>query len=308
MLVILILCVCFSDGLSNSKLSIHTGMGTDSWQILKQGLPQVVKLLDNFGSAADIKESVPGIVIVGRIYLAQQPQSGDPAATAQSWWQANRATIVQYPAVDFWEGYNEPYVGDVASMQWYSTFEVTRVQLLSENGLAACIGSFSVGVPDVTSDIWQDFYPAIDAALASSHPGILGLHEYSAPFMNSSYSGNTTAGWGWLTGRYRKAYSEFLIPSNRTIALVISENGIDGGVCPITGCNQQGGWKNFCGVWGGDCNEQYMQQLIWYDEVMRADDYVIGSTVFSIDIPGWDDFDIGPLTDIFTSYLQRQVA
>lgn len=39
-------------------------------------------------------------------------------------------------------------------------------------------------------------------------------------------------------------------------------------------------------------------------QVMRADSYVLGSTVFSLEISGWDAFDISPLTDIFTAYLR----
>ena len=39
---------------------------------------------------------------------------------------------------------------------------------------------------DVTNAaIIEAFYPAIDAAL--KYDGILGMHEYAGPFMNSSY-------------------------------------------------------------------------------------------------------------------------
>jgi hypothetical protein len=31
----------------------------------------------------------PNIVIVGRIYLPDQPQSGDPTQAAQNWWNYN---------------------------------------------------------------------------------------------------------------------------------------------------------------------------------------------------------------------------
>ncbi len=45
-------------------------------------------------------------------------------------------------------------------------------------------------MPDVTNpSIIQALYPAVDAAIASG--GILGLHEYSSPYMNGTYSGNT---------------------------------------------------------------------------------------------------------------------
>jgi len=69
--------------------------------------------------------------------------------------------------------------------------------------------------------------------------------------MDSAYDGDVKTGEGWLTGRYRKLYKQFLIPSGRgSIKVVFTENGIDGGVCPITGCHNNGGWKNFCATWG----------------------------------------------------------
>ena len=60
-------------------------MGTDSWQIVAQGQPRVIKLLDSFSGATAIKQQAPGIVIIGRIYQEQQPTSGDPKAAAQAW-------------------------------------------------------------------------------------------------------------------------------------------------------------------------------------------------------------------------------
>lgn len=99
----------------------------------------------------------------------------------------------------------------------------------------------------------------------------MALHEYAAPFVNSTYSGDTKTGSGWLTGRYRKLYNQYLLPTNRSIPLAITENGIDGGTCSITGCHISGGWKNFCSYWnligvGSDCNQTYLHQLIWYDQ------------------------------------------
>ena len=114
--------------------------------------------------------------------------------------------------------------------------EVARIRILASFGRKACIGNFSVGTPDVTrKEHIEAFYPAIDSAL--QYGGILGLHEYSAPLMSSAYEGSTETGEGWLTGRYRKLYKNFLIPSGRKIKAVFTENGIDGGVCPITGCH-----------------------------------------------------------------------
>ncbi|KAH3759660.1 hypothetical protein Pelo_8558 [Pelomyxa schiedti] len=301
--LLLVQCIFVVVALSNSKLSIHTGMGQYSWTILNGGQPRVVKLLDNFGDAASIKKSVPGIVIVGRIYLDSQPMDGDPATRASEWWSEVSGTILSYPDVDYWEGYNEPDVGTVSAMQWYSTFEQSRIQLLDKYGLKACIGSFSTGVPDVTTpSIVEAFYPAFKTAMDFS--AILGLHEYSAPYMNSSYSGGVCSGDGWLTGRYRKLFNQYLIPAGMVLNTVITENGIDGGTCSINHCNIAGGWQNFCSYWNQpSCESEYMSQLAWYDSVMQCDGYILGSTIFCIEIPGWADFDITPLTSILTSYL-----
>ncbi len=62
--------------MTQSKLSIHTGMGTNSWDVVNSGQPRLIKLLDSFGAAPQIKQAVPGIIIIGRIYLDNQPQSG----------------------------------------------------------------------------------------------------------------------------------------------------------------------------------------------------------------------------------------
>lgn len=69
---------------------------------------------------------------------------------------------MQYPAVTYWEGYNEPAVPDVQTMQWYNAFEAARVQLLAAHGRKAAIGCFSVGVPDITNPpVVNAFLPAI---------------------------------------------------------------------------------------------------------------------------------------------------
>lgn len=45
------------------------------------------------------------MVIIGRIYLPNQPQDGDPNQRAQDWWNnpSVGSVISQYPAVDYWE-------------------------------------------------------------------------------------------------------------------------------------------------------------------------------------------------------------
>ena len=58
------------------------------------------------------------------------------------------------------------------------------------------------------------------------------------------------------------------------------------------------GWKNH---YTGD---QYLEQLKWYDSVMRQDSYVLGATIFSLEIPGWDSFDVAPIMGPLSDYVR----
>ena len=106
-----------------------------------------------------------------------------------------------------------------------------------------CVGNFATGCPDVTNaTMINAFLPAIRAA-KEQYDAILGLHEYSAPWMWTCFNGTVANGTGWLTGRYRKLYNQFLIPNDISIPLVLTELGIDGQV----GCNYTpyaGGWTD----------------------------------------------------------------
>jgi len=298
---------CTVAQLTKSKISVHAGGYSEATsQIVSIGRPRVIKILDTFSIASSIKSANPGIFIIGRIYLPSQPQSGSPQQAALSWWYSNNGTILSHPSVDAWEGYNEPDVSSASAMTWYSQFEVARVELLGSHSIRAVIGCFSTGTPDVTApSLITLFNPAIDAAMA--HDGILAVHEYASPFMWGCFSNVTND--GWYVGRYRKWYNQFLIPSNRTIKLIISETGIDA----VSGCSGPSfaGYLAACGYWeqqgwGSDCAASYVRQLAWYDTILREDDYVMGATVFQIDCPGWANYDVTPSASALTNYLLSQ--
>jgi len=221
---------------------------------------------------------------------------------AQNWWKAVSNTILASPDVDYWEGYNEPNPTDI---NWIVNMEIERVKILASHGKKASIFNFSVGNPDVTNpSTITALHPALQTALDNG--GIFGLHEYAALYLNDTYSGGTCTGSGWLTGRYRKLYAQLPSPLN-TIPLIISENGIDCGTCSVTGCSCNGGWKGACPNWAtSDCTRTYLEMLLWYDAVLRCDAYVLGSTIFSLEIPGWDSFDIAALVPSLANYLAAQ--
>jgi len=96
---------------------------------------------------------------------------------------------------------------------------------------------------------------------------------------------------GWLTGRYRKGYRQFLIPDGRPIPMVITECGVDGGA----------GWKKFTNA------QDYFHQLVWYDTLLKEDTFVLGATIYSLELPDpqWDSFDIaGEVLNSLIDYIR----
>jgi len=149
---------------NKSKLTIHTAfLGGESMLFIEQAQPTVIKILDNFGPAQEVKEKSPSTLIVGRINFDrwQELGVGSPEDRASAWWNRVKDTVLAHPAVDYWEGYNEPVINDAGLMGWYARFEKKRVEILAEHGLKACIGNFSTGMPPVERDLWEAFYPAL---------------------------------------------------------------------------------------------------------------------------------------------------
>jgi hypothetical protein len=301
-----------SSAASKSKLSIHVNAAEADetiWNFVKAVQPRVLKLLDPTpGSDALVKNISNATILVGRTYEPQQPMTGDPAAAAQAWIQQTQAMMEACPYIDYWEGYNEPPVGTVAQMQWYSAFEVERVRLLQVQGRKASVGQFSAGVPDVTTPaIIAAMYPMVDAAIAAG--GILALHEYSSPTLLGCFINSTQQ--GWLTLRYRMLVSQYLQPTNRSIPIVISESGIDNSPCNSPNL---GGWQNYCSYWAqmnpalpgpSDCAQQYVFQLSWYDSLLRQDEYLLGTTIFCYHCDGFDSYEVEPMLPDLQQYMNN---
>ncbi len=288
-----------------SKLSIQTAfVHSDAMPFIENAKPAVAKLLGGYDKAARIKSVSPCTFIVGRIYEASQPTDGDAVTRAREWFNRNKATIQSAPQIDCWEGYNEIAVWNDVEMRWHSDFESERVRQLASIGAKACIGTFSVGHPGDLA-LWPYFYPAIETA--KQYGGYLNLHEYAAPNMRCMFEGNE----GWLTGRYRKIYKQYLIPNNLAIPLIITETGIDGGVCNLCNCNNcLGDAENLCG-WRNYMpnSNDYLNELKWYDSLLKQDSYVIGATIFHLGLSGWRSFEIAPeLTTSLTNYINEVPA
>jgi hypothetical protein len=299
--------------LGPSKLGLHIIHANDAniQEFVRRGQPAVIKALDNFGYLAEVKQLSPRTTIVGRFNTPHQNYVGTPEQAANDFVMSQLDQYLANPAVDYWEGWNEPDPG-LERMGWYARFEQERVRLLASYGFRAAVGGFSTGVPELNE--FALFLPAIETV--KQHLGILTLHEYGAPDLTYLY-GAPLPGYpayadrGALKFRYRWYYRELLEPNDLVVPLVITEAGVDG----IIG-NRPGppgtGWYDFQDYWvaqgwGRTGPEAFINQLAWYDDGVRADGYVIGFTVFTAGgIGHWLNYDINEILPQLTDYVVSQ--
>ncbi|MCB0044882.1 MAG: hypothetical protein KDD92_05585 [Caldilineaceae bacterium] len=288
-------------------------------EVLAAGGAAVIKTLEldrNF--AREMKQAAPTATLIGRIDLPQlQLADFDPMAEARRFVETLLPIAddsVRRETFDGWESYNEPVAGDAEQMKRLADFEAERTRLLGDRGIRSVVGNFGTGQPHL--ELWPDFLPAVQAV--QQYNGWLGLHEYSAPtiYYNSSradqgrYPGVSPTDEGWLTLRYRKVYNQYLKPAGLAVPLIFTELGVDGLVANRPGPLDARGWQDFqrywadngYGLWGPGA---YIEQLAWYDEAMRQDDYVVGGAVYAMAASsGWESYDIlGPAGAVLQQYL-----
>ena len=292
-----------------SKLGLFITRNHPSvFNMLRSGGVAVVKTLElDFRFARQIKETAPYTKLIGRIDLPQlQLQNLNAKAAAQDF--ANRLwPLADHPErrnyFDGWEAYNEPVAGNLDEFKRLTEFEVERTRLLAQGGFRSVIGNFGTGQP--APEMWEHFLPAV--AEAQAHDGWLGLHEYSAPTIyyastrdnQGRYPGVAPHDTGWLTLRYRQLYNQVLKPAGRAIPLVMTELGVDGLVGNRPGPQDAKGWQHFQSYWaqhgfGSWGPGAYAEQLVWYDQAMQQDSYVLGGCIFALaGSPGWESYEIG---------------
>jgi hypothetical protein len=303
-----------------SKLGLFIGHNDpELFRLLATQAVTVVKTLEldaNF--LRQIKETSPNTKVIGRIDLPQIDLSTlDPLPAARAF--VDQVLVyaddpARRPYIDGWEAYNEPVAANAEEMAKLAAFEAERTRLLGERGIRSVIGNFGTGQPPL--ELWPAFFPALQAA--QQYDGWLGLHEYSAPTIYylstrvnmGRHPGVAPGDTGWLTLRYRKVYNDILRPAGLALPLVLTELGVDGLVAERPGPPDAMGWKDFQGYWAENGYGlwgpgAYIEQLVWYDNAMRQDDYVIGGTIYALaPTAGWESYDIrGPASMVLEQYL-----
>lgn len=300
---------------SRSKLGLHVQWNNspEIMEFVRRMKPAVVKSVGDLGFLAEVKAASPSTVTIARLLNSSLAMEGDPVEAARAFVAQNLPEYQRHPAVDYWEGLNEP--GIQGRMAWYTAFEVERVRLMAEHGLRCAVGAFSTGVPEW--DEFAAFLPAIEAA--QEHQGILTLHEYDAPTLDRSVGAGLPgrpahADRGAFALRYRWWYGELLKPKGLALPLVISEAGIDGTIPNRPGPEGRG-WQDFMGYWveqgiAEDGIQAFLKQLAWYDAELQKDPYVIGFAVFTAGAMTreWGSYDITHILRHIATYLVAPAA
>ncbi len=290
-----------------------------------QSIPVICTLELDPNFLAQIKQTAPRTQIVARLPdNIDQINLGtlDPISAARAYVEQRLLPYAEdprrQPYIDAWQGYNEPVAGNADEMKRLADFEAERVRLLAARGIRSVIGNFGAGQPtgEPPLSLWEHFLPAVQAAKENN--GWLGLHEYSAPTIyhlstrenQGRYPGVATGDTGWLTLRYRQVYNQILKPANLAIPLVFTELGVDGLVGNHPGPPDGKGWQDFqeywaqngFGLWGPGA---YIEQLVWFDNAMRQDEYVLSGCIYAMAASaGWESYDIlGPAAGVLEQYL-----
>lgn len=300
-----------------SKLGPHCLRPTASARAMIDAGCRIVKLVDDFGLAPELAGK-PAVTLIGRAYAhdphtAESQRGEDPEAAARRFVDSQKQKYQLNPTIKIWEGHNEPVWGSREDMEWYARFEVARLKILADMGLRGVIACFATGNPgDI--ELWKWFIPAVQAA--KQHKGVLGLHEYSSPWVwwmtgKFQMNPNEDAGdEGWTTLRYRKVMHHYLKPAGcDDVQIAITEFGLDR-VGPVPQGASSGNWRTNSEWWpqwngsrdpidywrsgGREAERYYAEQMIWYDKEIRKDPNVLGATIFTLGFTSeaWRDYDI----------------
>ena len=333
----------------NHKFAFHiTGPRQDAFDEVLRLRPKVVKTLDfSVDVMKRFKEEIPDLFLVGRLFVHPQDFGQLSGGTAQVARQrglemaekilreeVNRDIhhINGKPIFDAWESLNEVFPEHTASEthKLYEDYQIAFGEKMLAEGFEPVAFNFSQG--NGRGQQWLDLYPGTLELYK-----YIGVHEYDWPTMdrlhNIGLNGpsephNLVPGAGegrgndgmWRCLRYRRIMNEGIrqkFGDKHTV--IITECGMTQGVW--------GGPSGDLGPWSHELTvpndipggvvpspipvEDYWQTLLWYNNEIMRDDYVIGACLFVTGASGlaeWDTFEhLGHITDRIFAY-QKEVS
>ncbi len=283
-----------------SKLGLHTIKPDGAFPFVKAvreagAHVALVKALGGLGLLREVKAVSPETITVGRVGDVQTVEvQGDPAETAGWVMETHMARWVEERDVtDYWEVLNEVDPAGVEGHLWLARFYLRALEMAEAQGFKLALFSYSTGVPEM--DEWAAIVETGIFARARQGGHILALHEYGWPRADAGWGAGlagqkvTDPDRGILMGRYRHLYRDFLIPRDEVIPLAITECGLDSTVVgqPMSALPAD-----------------FLEQMKWYDDVLTADEYVLGGALFTLGgDEGWGAFNVGPFLPELQAYI-----
>lgn len=198
-------------------------------------------------------------------------------------WDAHRTYV------DYWEIINEQDPPGAAGHCRLAEFMMHCIDIADAEGYHLGLFSYSLGVPE-----WDEMKAVVETGVfgkAKAGGHMFALHEYAYP-MNVWYGeplpGTPTyANRGALACRWRWWYEDFLKPRDEVVPLFITEANLARDLPLVT-------------------VEEWMEQMVWYDDRMREDSYVVGAHIFTLGSGGgWANYEF---TDMLPSLTQHMIA
>ena len=178
----------------------------------------------------------------------------------------------------------------VEQAHWYCEFIRLLAPKIASLGLRPVVLTSGVGGLPVEPKILDAMVPAL--RVAKECGGAWACHGYTIKYTMD------TEVESWYSLRYRRAYA-YLQKNHPEVAdlpMILTEGGVD-----KLGDPDKDGWQAR-GTAG-----QYKRWLIWYDNELMKDDYVLGVTLFKIGAPSiWKSFDLEPIAPGLLNYLKTK--
>ncbi len=284
-----------------SKLGIHGILPGSTPAVIQQLLAAgarmtTVKAVVSIGWLREMKLLDPNVITVGRLMKGANPDvnvegpdlSGDLRKRAQDVmdsllprWESHRTYV------DYWEIINEQDPAGPDGHRRLAEFMMHCMDTADREGYKLALFSYSLGVPE-----WEEMEAIVESgafgrAKAGGHA--LALHEYAYPI--NRWYGEPLPGRptypdrGPLACRYRWLYEDFLIPRNEVIPLFLTEVNVARDLPEVTA-------------------QEWITQMVWYDNQLRKDYYVVGAHLFTLgSAGGWEEFDFGRFLPNLTNHM-----
>lgn len=325
--------------LYNHKFGFHiNGPSSNAFDEVFRLKPKVVKTLDfSVAVMKKIKQEIPDIFLIGRLYVQPQDFGQLSGGTSQAARQKgiemaekilreevnkDRHHINGQPIFDAWESLNEvfPEWTDEDTQKLYDEYQVAFGEKMRAAGFEPV--AFNFGQGNGRGQQWLKLYPG-----TLEFYNYLGFHEYDWPTMDRLHTiglngpsepHNLLPGVGqgrgndgmWRCLRYRRIMNEGIRQKyGDQHTVIITECGMTQGVWEGPS-KDLGPWAKALTVPakipGGIVPtpipvEDYWQSLQWYNSELMKDDYVMGACLFATGATGrpeWETFEhLGHITD-----------